>query len=59
MSAHYTGNDLVPSFDAAEDWTKVFGPVFIYVNSISDTATDPHGPLWEDAKLKVLNFVLK
>lgn len=52
VSAHYSGDDLVPKFRGGEAWKKVFGPVFIYVNSTFD-ATDPL-ILWEDAKLQVM-----
>ncbi|KAL0440052.1 UNVERIFIED_CONTAM: hypothetical protein Slati_2488200 [Sesamum latifolium] len=34
LSAHYAGEDLVPKFGQGEPWKKVFGPVFIYVNSV-------------------------
>ena len=51
LSAHYSGDDLVPKFHDGEAWKKVFGPVFIYVNSTFDR-TDPR-ILWEDAKLQV------
>ncbi|XP_042451252.1 probable rhamnogalacturonate lyase B isoform X2 [Zingiber officinale] len=50
MSAHYAGVDLVPKFRNGEYWKKVFGPVFIYLNSAMDD-TDPR-VLWEDAKLQ-------
>ncbi|WOL18187.1 putative rhamnogalacturonate lyase B isoform X1 [Canna indica] len=48
FSAHYAGDDLVPRFRNGEYWKKVFGPVFIYLNSPLD-GTDPQ-PFWEDAK---------
>ncbi|XP_030542776.1 rhamnogalacturonate lyase B [Rhodamnia argentea] len=52
LSAHYTGDDLVPKFQAGEEWKKVFGPVFLHVNSLSD----PIDPLflWEEAKLQMM-----
>ncbi|KAL5190327.1 Rhamnogalacturonate lyase [Glycine soja] len=52
LSAHYSGEDLVPKFYAGEAWKKVFGPVFIYLNSPYD-GSDPL-KLWEDAKLQML-----
>lgn len=55
MSAHYAGVDLVPKFRNGEYWKKVFGPVFIYLNSAMDD-TDPR-VLWEDAKLQVPFFL--
>ncbi|CAK9313024.1 unnamed protein product [Citrullus colocynthis] len=48
ISAHYAGEDLVPKIGAGEEWKKVFGPVFIYLNSTYDS-TDAL-QLWEDAK---------
>lgn len=51
LSAHYSGEDLVPKFDAGEQWKKVFGPVFMYVNSVYG-GDDPL-QLWEDAKTQV------
>ncbi|KAM7266669.1 hypothetical protein ACFE04_004566 [Oxalis oulophora] len=48
LSAHYAGEDLVLKLGTDEPWKKVFGPVFMYLNSVSDkTQTDI---LWEDAK---------
>ena len=52
LSAHYSGEDLVPKFKAGEAWKKVFGPVFIYLNS-SDNEDNLFNQLWEDAKLQV------
>ncbi|XP_071715327.1 uncharacterized protein [Rutidosis leptorrhynchoides] len=46
VSAHYAGNDLAVKLDNAEPWKKVFGPVFIYLNSIPG----PPPTLWNDAK---------
>lgn len=51
LSAHYAGQDLVPKFRAGEPWKKVFGPVFLYLNSTS-AGDDPFW-LWEDAKIQV------
>ncbi|KAK1301046.1 hypothetical protein QJS10_CPB13g00281 [Acorus calamus] len=56
QSEHYSGDDLVPKFRNGEHWKKVFGPVFLYLNS------DPMGgndtkQLWEDAKSQLaVNF---
>ncbi|KAL6012682.1 hypothetical protein ACLOJK_003171 [Asimina triloba] len=52
MSAHYAGDDLVPKFINGEPWKKVFGPVFVYVNS-GWLGTDPF-ELWEDAKIQTV-----
>lgn len=55
LSAHYAGEDLVVKFRDGEPWKKVFGPVFIYLNSTME-GDDPL-VLWEDAKEQV--FVTK
>ncbi|XP_021832103.1 probable rhamnogalacturonate lyase B [Prunus avium] len=52
LSAHYSGEDLVPKFAAGEQWKKVFGPVFMYVNSAYE-GDDPLS-LWEDAKSQMM-----
>ncbi|KOM41807.1 hypothetical protein LR48_Vigan04g200500 [Vigna angularis] len=52
LSAHYSGEDLVPKFNAGEAWKKVFGPVFIYLNSSYDGG-DPL-KLWDEAKQQML-----
>ncbi|KAK4747513.1 hypothetical protein SAY87_014099 [Trapa incisa] len=48
VSAHYSGEDLVMEFGPDEAWKKVFGPVFVYLNSLPPEG-DPIS-LWEDAK---------
>ncbi|XP_048331249.2 rhamnogalacturonate lyase B [Ziziphus jujuba] len=54
LSAHYAGEDLVPKFGAGEQWKKVFGPVFIYLNSPFDgNESDPIAELWESAKTQM------
>ncbi|CAA0812539.1 Rhamnogalacturonate lyase family protein [Striga hermonthica] len=52
FSTHYTGIPLALSFGDGETWKKVFGPVFIYVNSVS-SGDDPL-KLWADAKEQML-----
>lgn len=52
ISAHYGGNDLVLKFEEGEQWKKVFGPVFMYLNSSSTEEEDPL-TLWKDAKNQV------
>ncbi|KAL3504971.1 hypothetical protein ACH5RR_034812 [Cinchona calisaya] len=49
VSTHYGGLDLVIKFDKGEPWKKVFGPVFIYLNSASDKS-EAITLLWDDAK---------
>ena len=55
-SPHYAGEDLVTDFGPNEPWKKVYGPVFIYLNSL----TTGKGPnlLWEDAKKQVSHQTL-
>ncbi|KAL8141243.1 hypothetical protein V2J09_007264 [Rumex salicifolius] len=52
QSAHYAGQDLVPNFVDGEPWKKVFGPVFIYCNSM--LPGEDYHMLWQDAKLQSL-----
>ncbi|CAN1159366.1 Rhamnogalacturonate lyase [Linum perenne] len=70
LSAHYTGEELVPKFGQGEEWKKVFGPVFIYFNTTTTTTTATSTPpmdmdmdmdvdiipltLWEDAKAQMM-----
>lgn len=54
LSAHYVGEEMVPKFQRGEPWKKVFGPVFVYLNTLIDNK-DPLW-LWEDAKQEVLSF---
>ncbi|KAL2529647.1 Rhamnogalacturonan endolyase [Forsythia ovata] len=35
VSTHYDGEDLVIKFGKGERWKKVFGPIFVYLNSVS------------------------
>jgi rhamnogalacturonan endolyase len=57
ISAHYGGEDLVLKLKPDEPWKKVFGPTFIYLNSVLD-GEDPLR-LWEDAKNQVSYFKLR
>ncbi|CAA7022744.1 unnamed protein product [Microthlaspi erraticum] len=47
-STHYVGAELIMSFKEGEAWKKVFGPVFIYLNSFPKRV-DPL-LLWHQAK---------
>ncbi|KVH98834.1 Carbohydrate-binding-like fold [Cynara cardunculus var. scolymus] len=58
VSAHYAGNDLVIKFGEGEQWKKVFGPVFMYLNSTTSMGEDPL-TLWNDAKNQMLDEVGK
>ncbi|XP_021888092.1 probable rhamnogalacturonate lyase B isoform X2 [Carica papaya] len=51
LSAHYAGKYMMPHFKHGEPWKKVFGPVFIYLNSAANR-NDPF-LLWEDAKMQM------
>lgn len=42
---------MMPCFEHGEPWKKVYGPVFIYLNSTAN-GDDPLW-LWDDAKIKV------
>ncbi|KAI3460079.1 hypothetical protein Pfo_016742 [Paulownia fortunei] len=55
VSAHYGGEDVVLKFGEGEPWKKVFGPVFVYLNSALQGANPLS--LWEDAKEQVLEQV--
>ncbi|KAG7031762.1 rhiE, partial [Cucurbita argyrosperma subsp. argyrosperma] len=55
LSTHYAGQDLVPKFRNGEPWKKVFGPVFLYLNS-TKAGDDPFW-LWEDAKIQMMTEV--
>ncbi|XP_021803133.1 uncharacterized protein LOC110747233 [Prunus avium] len=59
LSAHYSGEDLVLKLKPDEPWKKVFGPVFIYLNSLTSNANDDPSPLWEDAKHQMMTEVQK
>ncbi|KAL0361746.1 UNVERIFIED_CONTAM: putative rhamnogalacturonate lyase A [Sesamum radiatum] len=50
VSTHYGGEDLVIKFGEGEKWKKVFGPVFIYLNSCAVDKNDAAVSLWYDAK---------
>ncbi|KAJ4962148.1 hypothetical protein NE237_022087 [Protea cynaroides] len=55
VSLHYSGEDLSMSIRDGEHWKKVFGPVFIYLNSAS--AEGHVTKLWDDAKQQLLTEV--
>ncbi|ESQ53285.1 hypothetical protein EUTSA_v10027081mg [Eutrema salsugineum] len=48
-STHYVGKDMDTTYTSKEPWKKVFGPVFVYLNS----ATSPN-LLWTDAKRQMV-----
>ncbi|CAH8251745.1 unnamed protein product [Arabidopsis lyrata] len=51
-STHYAGKTMMPRFEHGEPWKKVYGPVFIYLNSTAN-GDDPLC-LWDDAKIKMM-----
>ncbi|GKV33542.1 hypothetical protein SLEP1_g42042 [Rubroshorea leprosula] len=55
-SVHYTGEELVLRFGSNEAWKKVFGPIFVYLNSLTNGG-DPPEILWDDAKKQMMNEV--
>lgn len=55
FSTHYAGLPLMMEFGDGEPWKMVFGPVFIYLNSVS-VDEDPL-TLWPDAKEQVVASV--
>ncbi|PKI42091.1 hypothetical protein CRG98_037544 [Punica granatum] len=48
VSTHYAGKEVGMKFRNGDRWQKVFGPVLVYLNSI--TSEGGVGSLWEDAK---------
>ncbi|XP_065874800.1 probable rhamnogalacturonate lyase B [Euphorbia lathyris] len=47
-STHYSGMDMDTEYRNGEPWKKVFGPNFIYLNSVP--SNDEYIPFWHDAK---------
>ncbi|KAI4308657.1 hypothetical protein L6164_031712 [Bauhinia variegata] len=54
-STHYSGEDLVMKFGTNEPWKKVFGPIFIYLNSLLNRENPLK--LWADAKQQMVNEI--
>ncbi|CAN1288423.1 Rhamnogalacturonate lyase [Linum perenne] len=50
-SVHYSGLDMHTEYKNGEPWKKVFGPVFIYLNSI--VPSNDYAALWKDAKAQM------
>ncbi|KAL2242188.1 UNVERIFIED_CONTAM: hypothetical protein Sindi_0336800 [Sesamum indicum] len=57
VSAHYGGEDVVLKFEEGEAWKKVFGPIFMYLNSVTN-GSNPF-LLWEDAKEQAAEQVVR
>ncbi|KAB1200353.1 Rhamnogalacturonate lyase [Morella rubra] len=52
VSTHYAGRDAEMKFEDGEPWKKVFGPVFVYLNSVSNESDALQ--LWKDAKQQMV-----
>ncbi|GER47816.1 rhamnogalacturonate lyase family protein [Striga asiatica] len=48
---------ILLKFGEGERWKKVFGPVFVYLNSAAPQESDPLLLLWEDAKLQMVPYL--
>ncbi|XP_020217483.1 probable rhamnogalacturonate lyase B [Cajanus cajan] len=55
VSTHYVGKDVEIGFAEGETYKKVFGPVFIYLNTVSDQKQ--FRSLWSDAVEQLSNEV--
>ena len=55
LSCHYVGKDLIVKLEKGEQWKKVFGPIPIFLNSISSNINS-RSVLWENAKEQVCNI---
>ena len=51
VSTHYAGKEVTMAFQEGETYKKVFGPVFVYLNSVSPQ--EESVALWSDAVQKV------
>ncbi|KAM1486264.1 hypothetical protein ACFX2I_000485 [Malus domestica] len=54
-STHYGGKEVGMTFKDGEAWKKVFGPVFVYLNSVRSSNNSLR--LWENAKEQMLEEV--
>ncbi|KAH7315898.1 hypothetical protein KP509_21G070000 [Ceratopteris richardii] len=52
-SAHYAGEPLCAQFRNGETWTKVFGPIYVYLNSCLKNSS--YSYLWDDAKRQMVS----
>jgi len=52
VSPHYAGKDVTMEFQEGETYKKVFGPVFVYLNTAS--SENEKLSLWSDAVQQVL-----
>ncbi|KAI4328110.1 hypothetical protein L6164_020494 [Bauhinia variegata] len=51
VSTHYAGKEVTMAFEQGETYKKVFGPIFVYLNSASNknNSVPASQPLWRDA----------
>lgn len=56
VSNHYAGN-VGMKFQESEAWKKVFGPVFVYLNSAPPGSNDSISILWNNAKQQMFQEV--
>ncbi|XP_058775167.1 uncharacterized protein LOC131649423 isoform X2 [Vicia villosa] len=47
VSTHYAGKEVTMAFEEGETYKKVFGPVFVYLNT--DSSANDNSTLWSDA----------
>ncbi|KAI3955241.1 hypothetical protein MKW98_020874 [Papaver atlanticum] len=51
LSSHYMGQDKIPMFGNGEPWKKVYGPVFLYLNTAPHCTNE--SVLWDDANEQI------
>lgn len=51
VSTHYAGKEVTMAFEDGESYKKVFGPVFVYLNT--DSSENDNSTLWSDAVQQV------
>ncbi|KAJ4701494.1 Rhamnogalacturonate lyase family protein [Melia azedarach] len=54
-STHYVGDQFAIKFEQGEPWKKIFGPFFVYVNSLPGKGN--RQKLWEDANKQFMTEV--
>lgn len=56
VSTHYAGKYVAMNFEEGETYKKVFGPIFVYLNSASHKSNKITP--WSDAVQRVLNKII-
>lgn len=54
VSTHYAGKEVTMAFGEGETYKKVFGPVFVYLNSVPNKSQ--FRSLWSDAVEQVYTY---